>query len=227
MRYLQLSIRFPPERRHPMQAFLVEGDSVRRAYLRHWNYSDPDYVVSLFQVVGETEEARADYVAALDSVDTVVDYDVTPIDRRRFYVYLTETTSEHARRFRALLADTDLLVVPPIEYGTDGEMTLEVAGDSENLQALVAGLPDELSVSVDRLGEYDTTAESSTAVLTDRQQEVVSVARELGYYEVPREASVRDIAARLDSTKSTVADHLRKAESRLVAAYGSSERPQS
>lgn len=220
MRYLQLEIRYPAGTRHPMHQFLAEQEPIRRAYLRHWNFSNPEYVTSLFHVVGDVADGRDDYLAALESVDTIREYETTPVDDRSFYVYVRETADEHARRFRDLLVDTDLLVVPPIEYGADGEMVFEVAGESEELRSIVAGLPDRLSISVDRLGEYDAYREPQVTALTDRQEEVLDVARERGYYEVPRRTSVREIADELDCSKSTVANHLRKAEARLVALYG-------
>lgn len=203
-----------------MHRFLVKQTSIRRAYLRHWNFSNPEYITSLFQIVGDVEEGRDAYLAALDDVDTIHEYDVTPVDDRSFYVYVREATPDHARRFRELLVDTDLLVVPPIEYGTDGRMIFEAAGESDDLHALVAGLPDRLSVSVDRIGEYDAYHGSPVAALTDRQEEVLTAARTLGYYDVPRRAGVREVADRLDCSKSTAADHLRKAEARLVELYG-------
>jgi predicted DNA binding protein len=98
-------------------------------------------------------------------------------------------------------------------------MLFEVAGEQDALQALVEDLPDHLSVSVNRLGEYDAHRESKLTALTDRQQEVLEIARERGYYEIPRRTSVREIADALGCSKSTAANHLRKAESRLVNLY--------
>lgn len=220
MRYLQLEIQFPSGTRHPMHQFLVEQESIRRAYLRHWNFSNPEHVTTLFHIVGDIKEGRDEYLAALESVSTIEEYDTTSVDDRSFYVYVREAAGEHARRFRELLEDTDLLVVPPIEYGTSGEMVLEVAGESEELQSIVAGLRDHLSISVNRISEYDAYRESQVTALTDRQKEVLEVAQDCGYYEIPRQTSVREIADRLDCSKSTAANHLRKAEARLVALYG-------
>jgi predicted DNA binding protein len=44
------------------------------------------------------------------------------------------------------------------------------------------------------------------------------VARELGYYDVPRRAELADVAAELDCTESTASVLLRKAERALVDA---------
>lgn len=219
MRYLQLQIHFPPEARHPMHQFLNEQDLIQRTYLRHWNFSNPEYVTTLFHVVGDIKEGRKEYLAALDAVETIQEYDVTLVDDRSFYVYIQESAHGFASRLRALLTDTELLVVPPIEYGTDGEMLFEIAGEQDDLQGLVANLPDHLSVSVNRLGEYDAYRESQVTALTDRQEEVLDVAWERGYYEIPRQTSVRDVADEVGCSKSTAADHLRKAEARLVSLY--------
>jgi predicted DNA binding protein len=52
--------------------------------------------------------------------------------------------------------------------------------------------------------------------LTTTQREVYEHAREAGYYEWPREASTRELAAGLDVSKTTLLEHLRKAESKLL-----------
>lgn len=219
MRYLQLEIRFPPEARHPMHQFLAEQDLIQRVYLRHWNFSNPEYVATLLHVVGSIENGREGYLAALEAAEPVQEFDVTLVDDRSFYVYIRESAQGFASRLRALLTDTELLIVPPVEYGTDGEMLFEVAGEQDALQSLVANLPDHLSVSLNRLGEYDAYRDSQVTALTRRQEEVLEIARELGYYEVPRQTSVREIADELNCSKSTAANHLRKAEARLVALY--------
>ncbi len=203
-----------------MQQFLAEQDSLRRAYLRHWNFSNPEYVTTLFQIVGDVYEKCDDYLTALDAVDTIRKYDITPVNDSNFYIYLKETVCEHSHRFRELFVNTDILVVSPIEYGAEGEMIVEAVGDAEDLQTIVAGLPNPLSVSVNQLSEYDACQETPVASLTDRQREVLLIARDLGYYEIPRQASVREVANQLDCSKSTAANHLRKAEARLVALYG-------
>nr|WP_272904722.1 helix-turn-helix domain-containing protein [Halobacterium sp. TGN-42-S1] len=54
--------------------------------------------------------------------------------------------------------------------------------------------------------------------MTDRQRDVVAVAVDLGYYEVPRTATLDDVAAEVGVASSTVSDHLRKAESAVMAS---------
>jgi hypothetical protein len=66
-----------------------------------------------------------------------------------------------------------------------------------------------------RLGSYDGE-EDLTDALTDRQREVIRTAFDMGYYEVPREASTEAVAAELGLDGSTVAEHLQRAERNVL-----------
>ncbi|ELY72096.1 Bacterio-opsin activator HTH domain protein [Natronobacterium gregoryi SP2] len=52
--------------------------------------------------------------------------------------------------------------------------------------------------------------------LTIAQREVFDHARETGYYEWPRETTTRELADDMDLAKSTLLEHLRRAESKLL-----------
>ncbi|MBV0902840.1 helix-turn-helix domain-containing protein [Haloarcula salina] len=53
--------------------------------------------------------------------------------------------------------------------------------------------------------------------LTDRQQEALRTAYELGYFEIPRRASLEDVAAELDISASSVSERLRRAQTQLIS----------
>jgi predicted DNA binding protein len=55
--------------------------------------------------------------------------------------------------------------------------------------------------------------------LSSRQREVFEYACQQGYYDWPRNVSATDLANDLELSKSTVVEHLRKAESRLFTPY--------
>ena len=52
--------------------------------------------------------------------------------------------------------------------------------------------------------------------LTTQQRRVFEHAREAGYYEWPRETTTRELASDLDVSKTTMLEHLRKAEAKLL-----------
>jgi predicted DNA binding protein len=213
MRYLRLTLREPPETRHPMQSFLVESDALERAELLTWNLApDEDHEEALFYVRGDVGA----YEAAIGEVESVADCDLTPVDDRSFYSYVHQRTRESDAAFREAFARRSLVVVPPIVYRDDGAAEFTVVGESEDLSQVVEAVPDPISVDVDRVGEYDSRHARVGDGLTDRQREVVAVAVDRGYYAVPREAKLDDLAAALDLSPSTVSDHLRKAEAAVM-----------
>ena len=52
--------------------------------------------------------------------------------------------------------------------------------------------------------------------LTEKQREVLIAAYKLGYYDIPRRITSEELAKKLGLVDSTVVEHLRKAEHRLI-----------
>jgi hypothetical protein len=55
--------------------------------------------------------------------------------------------------------------------------------------------------------------------LTDRQRAAVRTAYELGYFEIPRNASLDDVASELDISASSCSERLRRAQTALLEAH--------
>ncbi|MBD3389984.1 winged helix-turn-helix transcriptional regulator [Candidatus Micrarchaeota archaeon] len=74
---------------------------------------------------------------------------------------------------------------------------------------------DAVSLSAFRTsGFFDL--QSAKEVLAPRQLEVFQNAVDYGYYEVPKKISIEELSEKLGTSPSTVAEHLRKAESKLL-----------
>jgi len=52
--------------------------------------------------------------------------------------------------------------------------------------------------------------------LTDRQQEALRTAYEMGYFEIPRTASLEAVAAELDISASSLSERLRRAQTQII-----------
>jgi predicted DNA binding protein len=65
----------------------------------------------------------------------------------------------------------------------------------------------------------DRSTDVGTTVTTEPQREVLRVALAEGYFEVPREASMADIAARLGISEQAVSERLRRGHRALVAEH--------
>lgn len=75
----------------------------------------------------------------------------------------------------------------------------------------------DVSVTVDQLRIADEEQEGVVS-LTEKQQELLAVAYEEGYFDVPRRISQNELAERLDISKSAVSQRMRRAIAELCAA---------
>jgi predicted DNA binding protein len=65
--------------------------------------------------------------------------------------------------------------------------------------------------------DADFASDSLLNGLTKRQRDILFLAFELGYYHQPKRVNSEELAIRLNLKRSTVVEHLRKAESRLLS----------
>jgi predicted DNA binding protein len=108
----------------------------------------------------------------------------------------------------------------------DGTLLLSFyASDVATLREVVDALRETADgVSLERLTRSaDADADGDLvlvdrAALTDRQHEVLATAHELGYFERPRGANATEVAAELGISRSTFAEHLASAQSKLLDA---------
>jgi len=108
---------------------------------------------------------------------------------------------------------------------TDGRETwsLVTHNNREEVKELLDEIREEMDAEIDVISISTTDSSPmlgspSTTQLSERQREVFLFARENGYYEWPRETTARDLAAEFDISKTTLLEHLRKAESKLLTA---------
>jgi predicted DNA binding protein len=88
-------------------------------------------------------------------------------------------------------------------------------------EAVDEHLRDGITLHIGRLGDvnhwdFDSLA---TVSLSSKEQDTLRAAIEHGYYETPREVTVKELANRLDVPQSTVSYRLRQAEAALAEGY--------
>ena len=214
MKYLQLRLRFAADARHPMHQFIDESEAVDRDVLVHGN-TIGKLDTFLFYIVGDREP----YAAALEAAEMITDFQITAIDDRSFYCFLTQRRNAVDEAMFDSFNRTGVIIVPPIEFRPDGVADLTVVGDATSVQQTLAEIPDGVTVHIQQVGEYDWRQALFDPGLTHRQKEAVNAAVAAGYYEVPRESDVETIADTLDCAASTAAEHLRKAEQAVMTEF--------
>lgn len=207
MKSVRLALRFDPEALHPMHAHVCDSPAVDSEAILQGHAPD-DRGTLLLYVEGD-REAYERTVAALPHVDAV---DVTPGSGDGFFVFVKEEMDTDEPLVAAFQRDR-LIVVPPVEFLPDRTMRLSLVGHAEDIQAALDDLPAGVTSDVKSVGDYSLAVSDP---LTDRQREAVAAAWDCGYYDVPREGDIEDVAAALDCAISTASDLLRRAESRMV-----------
>lgn len=211
VKHVRLTMRAPEGTVHPVFDMLTRGDHVERVKGLHWNFSE-DRLGILHYVEGEVDA----YVTELESIPSVLDYDIARADERRFYVYHRCIVHGGAQELFETFTRETLLMVPPIEFSDDGAATVSLFGESAEVQAALDSVPEIIECDVNEVSGMAETPEVTAATLTARQREAVEAALSLGYYDLPRKASYEDVAEAMDCAPSTAAEHLRKAEGKLM-----------
>ncbi len=209
MKYLDLQLDQPDWMLHPMQQFIRETDVVQYEELISWNIQ-PDAGVEYELFYAEVTDIQR-YRAAIDAVDSLQEYHLSPIDDTALYVWACQTTRPADQALRAAFADRRLVIVPPVRYDTTAAMRFTIVGPGTDIQTLLKDLPDGIDVTINEIGTYDRRGGTLAGTLTDRQLDAVATAYHLGYFDVPRGNDLTTVADALNAAKSTTSILLRRA----------------
>ncbi|QLH82962.1 helix-turn-helix domain-containing protein [Halosimplex pelagicum] len=181
------------------------GDTIARSAT--WSTAGEGEVVEEFDLVGEADEADL-------PEDASVVFETDRSERVRFTREGGDCICEAVERLGAPVTDVS---------ASRGTLRLSFhATDVETVRSAVDDLDAAYgSVRIDRLartgdGEADDMVLVDRGRLTDRQQEVLETAMEMGYFERPRSANATEVAERLDISPSTFAEHLASAQSKVL-----------
>ncbi|WP_226479785.1 helix-turn-helix domain-containing protein [Natrinema amylolyticum] len=178
----------------------------------YWTTVEPGRTFVFVTVYGDEFEP---FETGLEVDPTVTDpvlVDRYP-DRRVYRVTLTD----RAVTFTSKTADVGGRLLD-LSSSRDGWLVQLRFPDRERLVAFNDYCRErDISVTVDHLRVSDDEDDGVVA-LTDKQQELLAVAHEEGYFDVPRGISQDELADRLDVSKSAVSQRLRRAIGELCTA---------
>ncbi|WP_336037022.1 helix-turn-helix domain-containing protein [Halobacterium yunchengense] len=218
---------------HPNCWAIQATERTAGGILAHAVYDTPiasgSTVNGLFTAYGETEREVNALISAVDDsplTDTVWRLQ-TQFDTRRNRI----APGAVSREFFLGYDPSEMICPLLLEHGfvhtapgkiEDGRESWDVryVGERSDIQAELDAIREEADaeIEVERVGSVgrEPTHERRVSRLTRSQREVYDLARERGYYEWPRETSTRELADELDISKTTLLEHLRKAESKLL-----------
>ncbi|MFB6141736.1 MAG: helix-turn-helix domain-containing protein [Halorientalis sp.] len=201
---------------NPIDDAIIDHPRLSREAAQHFDLMSDGTSVLLYHIVGDADELES----LLAAEPSALSYDVFAVedDGLRAHVHIARNTVFTA--LIHLVEEYDLIIDPPIDIDDDGGLHMSVAGNVEDIREAAMQRPESIEIRLEESEGRSTNRVDVSALLTDRQQEVLALAIEKGYYEIPREATNEDIAADLDCSTSTVGEHLRKIESRIISELG-------
>lgn len=195
---------------------LVEASNLTRERIYHTNVMEDGTMILLGRLSGDLDQARQVFA----DEDDILAYSISGEDEGSGLAYVHARPPSEVRQLMHLPREHEVFLDFPLETTARGGLRIVMIGETnEVLQEALADIPDEMDVTVERIGRYPDSSGDVAALLTDRQQEMLNVALDLGYYRVPRQATHADIAERVGLTVGTVTEHLQKIEARVFGTF--------
>ncbi|MDZ7730124.1 MAG: helix-turn-helix domain-containing protein [Natrialbaceae archaeon] len=211
MRFVRLTV-FPDEGLHPSVELSQNGAGPHGWRFFTWT---PIPMSPASCSIG-SKATRPAWRFALAEDPTVRHAEVflAPSDRSEdIYSYVHVERGSPACELIEVVRRNDLIVETPLEFRTNGGIRVLLAGRQGGINRAFQTLQSITEFEVISTGDYDPANKGLLAELTGKQRLVLRTAIDLGYYEVPKQATHIDIAAEVGCATSTVDEHLRKAES--------------
>ncbi|MCT9096758.1 helix-turn-helix domain-containing protein [Haloarchaeobius sp. HME9146] len=220
---------------HPNCWACESTEDVDGGVIAHAIYDGPDGSVDqtvrgLFTAYGETTGEVEDLLAIIQ--DSRLTGEVKELQERFDYAGQSTTPGNVAREFFLDYDPGDMVCPTLLSHGFVHNAPCRIEDGRESWQVVFSGTRDQVEPELDAVREEagaDIEVASITSFdtplndkrwrmdsLTDTQREVFEHARERGYYQWPRGVSTRELASELEVSKTTLLEHLRKAESKLL-----------
>lgn len=196
---------------HPLGEQLTDEPSIERRAIHHVELLADDTVLLFAEASGNQER----YEQIMEDSPHVTEYLVSGDDRWMAVSQLEPTAK--TRRTLELQRESRLVIDTPIRFTADGSLKMTCLGTDETFGTLFEDIDEEEPVSLEILevGEYEPDESSFSRMFTARQEEVLETAVELGYYDVPRQSTLEDVAEVVGIGPTTTGEHLRKVEERV------------
>jgi predicted DNA binding protein len=213
MRYVQYLIVPNEGTLHPLERILAEDTLTTRKAIHHLNLRDDGTIVGLYEFEGDVDHLETAFEDHPDMLSSRLSRIGSTV-----YSHAHTRTNEVVRRLLEIQNEHTLITDMPIEYTATGDLRVVSIGDIEMFRRAADAVPETVDIRLEGTGQWVPVSRRLFARLTDRQQETLRVAADLGYFANPRQATYDDVADEMDIAPETVGEHLRKAQAKLVDA---------
>lgn len=212
MRYAKCVIIPDDEGLHPVDRRIADHPDVTRDLLHNVNLLANETIVAIYQFSGDRDALES----ILADSEMVYKYQLSGVDDA-IHAYLHIEADERLVGLLSMLREFAFIFDTPLEFTRRGGLCVTMIGDVQSFQKAVPDVPDGIRLKLLKTGSYQPDTDRLFSQLTDRQQEILRTAVDMGYYDVPRAVTHDDIGEELGCTGGTVGGHLRKIESRILS----------
>lgn len=180
----------------------------------NWQYLRDGSMIELYQI-----EATTDTGISAENIPTeTLAFERFDAPGEYVYVYHRATPNDIVEALVELIDAYSLVIDLPITFDESG-VTVSLLGEPDNLQAAYDEIPEPIraQTSIERIRSFSPVSSGLSAELTSRQRQILDAAVSVGYYSVPRDATIEDVAELAECAPSTAGEHLRKLESRVFS----------
>lgn len=195
---------------HPADAAIAAEPGIQRLSIRQIDILDDGTGIVVYTSRGDLKRGKR----LLEARDDI--YDVDYVGETDGITLVHFEPNETVRNLLAVGRSQPIALDLPIECLPDGGVRVTVLGSDPAISEVVDGMPESLALSLESMGTYDPDRSDPFASLTERQQEILLTALELGYFETPRQTNQEAIADALDVSTATVGEHLRRIQAKLI-----------
>ena len=159
---------------------------------------------------------------ATDDVDVLERYELDHADRESATLFVRGSLTEFTP-LQTLLYE-GFLPIGPTKLEDGRECFDLLLNDRDELSKATEVLSEFGPVSVERISrDFSRKITPSAAEWQEllgsvppRQRELITLALEEGYFDIPRQTTLEELAEKMDITKTTASNHLRKAERSIM-----------
>lgn len=196
---------------HPFDRLVMAAPDLERVAIHNIHLIDDGAAQMLYEFCG----SRPRLEGIMESLDCEARYQITEVEGRIF-LYLLFEPNETIRRLVLVHHNHKICLDPPQIFTTRGDLLLTYYGTDRHFHEAMAEVPDDVGVKLERKSEFEPSVDPFLSKLTMKQREIMQTAVDLGYYQLPREATLEGIGDELNLSAATVGEHLQKVEKKLV-----------
>ncbi len=198
---LKAGIELPPVRKIKSLELLyfLRQDDTELAAISRVEFKDPNEKIEEFIGSGLLTDAQ-----------------VIEKEKNGTYILFTRSGSPSLSSVLKYIGIEGGYLFPPLGIN-EGKVRFSFLGSEKQIKEFMEKI-DALGVHyrVVLLADANYSPISPRSQLTEKQQEVLLAAYKWGYYDIPRKITSQELASKLGLGDSTVVEHLRKAEQRLI-----------